>query len=85
MRWGELVATDEPTIVSKSFLDAIVVEDGQSNGCFPDPSWTDESDCSEVFCEANDLLDHLVPSETGPRRWGKRLSERTGFIDCRSW
>ena len=64
-RGGELVATDEPTVVSKPFLDPIVVEDGQSDGGFPDPSWTDESDWSEGFCEANDLLDQLVATKTG--------------------
>ena len=56
-RRGELVTTDEPAVISEPFLDSIVVEDGQGDGCFPNPSWTDESDRSKVFCEANDLLD----------------------------
>ena len=37
-RGGELIAADEPTVVSKPFLDAIVVEDSQSDGRFPNPS-----------------------------------------------
>ena len=78
-RWGELVAADETTVVSKSFLEAIVVEDGQGNGRFPDPPWTDESDWGQVFCEADHLLDHFVTTETGPRWWGRRLSEYARF------
>ena len=56
-RGGELVATDKPTVVPKPFLDAIVVENGQSDGRFPNPSCADESDWVEVFCEANNILD----------------------------
>ena len=71
-RSGELVTADEPTVVSKSSLDAIVVENGQGDGCFPNPPCSDESDWREVFCEINDLLDQFVASETGPRwrGWG---------------
>ena len=65
---GELVATDEPTVGSKPFLDAIVVEDGESDGCFPNPPCTDESDWSQMFREGDDLLDQILASETGPRR-----------------
>ena len=65
---GELVATDEPTIGSEPFLDAIVVEDGQSNVCFPDPPRTDEGDWSKMLCEANELLDQILASETSSRR-----------------
>ena len=32
----ELVATDESPVIAKPFLDAIVVEDGQGHGRFPD-------------------------------------------------
>ena len=74
-RGRELVATDESTIASKPCLDAIMVEDGQSDGCFPDPPWTDESDWSEVFSEANDFLDQVVASKTGPRPRGGKFSE----------
>ena len=70
-RGGELVATNKPTVVSKPFLDAIVMQDSQSDGRFPDPPCADESDWSEVFREANDLRDQLVASNTGPWRWGR--------------
>ena len=43
-RSGELITTDKPAIVPELFLDAVVVEDSKSNGCFPNSSWTDESD-----------------------------------------
>jgi len=55
-RCRELVATDEPTVVSEPFPDAIVVEDGQRDGCFPNPPCADESDWSEVFRETNEVL-----------------------------
>ena len=73
----ELVAADKPTFVSELLLDAIVVEDGQSDGCFPNSAWTDESYWGEVFCEADDLVDQLATSETGPRRRGRWFSKYT--------
>ena len=73
-RRGELIAADEPTAVSKPLPDSIAVEDGQSDRRFPDPSCTDESDWSEVFCETNDLFDQLVASKTGPWWRGRGLS-----------
>ena len=75
-RGGELVATDEPTIVSKPLLDAIVVEDSQGDRCFPDPPWSDESDRSEISCKANNLLDQLVTSKTSPQWQGRQFSRR---------
>ena len=54
---GELVASDDPPIVTETLLDAVVVEDRQSDGCFANPPWTDESDWGEAFCEVNDLVD----------------------------
>ena len=68
---GELVATDEPAVVPKPFLDTIMVEDSQGDRCFPDSPYTEESDRREGFGETNDLLDQLVTSETGPRRRGR--------------
>jgi hypothetical protein len=70
-RGGELVATDEPTVVTESFLDAIVVEDSQSDGRLANPAGTNESDGVKVSRQTNDLLDQLVTSETGPRRRGR--------------
>ena len=75
---GELVAADEPTVIPKLSLDAIVVEDCQSDRRFPDPAWTDESYWGEVFCETDYLLDQLAASKTGPRRRGRWFSKYTG-------
>ena len=70
-RGGELIATVESAVLAKLFLDAIVVEDSQSDGRLADPTSTDESDRGEVSCRANDLLDQLVASETDSR-WRRR-------------
>ena len=70
-RCEELVATDETAVVSKPCFDAIVVEDGQGNGRFSDPPWTDEGDWGQVFCEVDNLLDDIVATETGPWRRGR--------------
>ena len=78
-RGRELVATDEPTVLSKPPHDPIVVEDSKSDGRFPDSSWTNESDWSEVFCQANNLLDQLVASKTGPWPRGRELSRRVSL------
>ena len=77
-RGREQVAANEPTVLSKPSLDAIVVEDSKSDRSFPDAPWTDESDWSETFCEADDLFDQLVASKASPwRRW-RRLSKTAG-------
>ena len=65
VRGGKLVAADKSTVVPKPRLDAIVVEDGQSDGRFPNAAWTDQSDWGKVFYEANDPVDQLVASKTG--------------------
>ena len=72
----ELVAADESTLVTETLLDAILMEDIESDGSFSDSPWTDESDRSEVFGEINDLFDQLGTSEAGPRRRGRRFSRR---------
>ena len=71
-RGRELVATDEPTIVAKPLFDAVVVEDGQSDGSLADSARANESDRSVVFCEAHDFLDQRIASEERPRWlwWG---------------
>ena len=77
---GELIAADESTIVSKPLFDAIVVEDGQSDGCFPDSPCTNESEWGEAFRKVNNLLDQLVASETGPWWRGRGF---TRYARCR--
>ena len=76
-----MVTADESTVVSKPVPDAIVVEDGQSDGSFPDPPCADESDWGKVFCETNDHLDQLVTSKAGPWWRGRGLSRcsRIGY------
>ena len=60
----ELIAADEPTLVTKPSLDATVVEDGQSGTRLTGSrAGTDESDRSEVFHQTDDLLDRLAAAE----------------------
>ena len=68
-RGGELVAANEPAVVAKTLLDAIVMEDGQGNGCLADSTSTDESKWSEGFSQADYLLDQVVSSKKRPRWW----------------
>jgi hypothetical protein len=70
-RCWEPVTLDEPTILAEPLLDAIVMEDSQSDRRLADPTSTNQSDWGETFCQANDLLDQTVTSETGFRCWGR--------------
>ena len=72
----ELVATDKPTILAEQFLDAIMVEDGQNDRRFANPTNTNESSWSEVFYETNDSLDQLVAPKV-PRRRGWMFTRYT--------
>ena len=78
-RSWKLIAADESAIVAEPFFNAIVVEDDQGNGSFADPTCTDESDWSEGFHEANNLLDQVIAPEASswPRR--RRLSGNAGL------
>ena len=78
-RRGELVAGDEPTVVAKSVLDPVMMENSQGNGRLPDSASADESDWSEVLGETDDLLDQLVASEERPWRWRWGFSEYARF------
>ena len=70
-RCWELVASDEPAILTKPLLDTIVMEDGQSDGRLANPASTDERDWGGTFCKGDDLLDQIVTSETNSRRRGR--------------
>ena len=83
-RW-ELVATDESTVIAEMILDAIVMEDGEGDGGFPDPPWTDESDRFQFLCERNNLLDESATSETGPRRGRRQLSRGNTMPGVKIW
>ena len=50
------VTADKSAVIPKPFLDAIVMENGQRDGRFSDPSGTYESDWFEVFSKTDDLL-----------------------------
>ena len=54
---GELVATDESTVVAKVLLDPIVVENGQGDGSLTNSPGTDESDWNKVLGEIDYLPD----------------------------
>ena len=69
-RPGELVAADEATVVTESLLDAIVMEDSQSDRRLADPTGTNESDGCEVLDQTKDLVDQLGTSEAVP--WRRR-------------
>ena len=70
-RGREPVAADESTVNAKPFLDAIVVEEGEGNGCFSDPTCTNECDGFEILGQSDNLIDQLPTSETGPRSRGR--------------
>ena len=70
-RSGELVATDESTVGAESLFEAIVVEDGQSDGRLPDAASTNESDGCQAFGQANDLFYQLAAAETDSRCRGR--------------
>ena len=66
-RSRELVATDEPTVIAKPGLYAIVVENSQGDRRFTDATCTDESDWRQIYGETDDLLDQPFAPETSPR------------------
>ena len=76
-RGRELITTDEPTVVTEPFLDAIIVEDGENNRRLSNSARTNESNRCEVSGESNDLLNQFVASETGPRWRGRHLTKYT--------
>ena len=55
-RSRELVTTDESTVVTKTALDPIVVENFECDGRFSNSTCTDESDGLEIFGETDDGL-----------------------------
>ena len=68
-RGRELVAADEPTVVAKTLFDAIVVEDGESDGRLANSTNPDESEWSKLFCQTDELPDQLISSKEFPRWW----------------
>ena len=70
-RGRELVTANKATVVTEPLFDAVVMENGESDGCLADSADANESDRREVFGQTNYLFDQLVTSETGPRRRGR--------------
>ena len=66
-----MVTPNESTVVAKSLLDLIVVEDRQGDGGFADPTGTNEGNWSKALSEIDYVLDQLVASEECPwwQRW----------------
>ena len=52
-------------MVTEPFYDTVMVEDGQRDRGLPDSTWADESNRSEMFSEANDLLDDFFTPKEG--------------------
>ena len=70
---GELIAADEPAVVTKPLLDPIVVENSQGDGRLAYPTSPDESGWSEVLSKTDYLLDQLVATKEGPWWWRWRF------------
>jgi hypothetical protein len=68
-RSGELITTDESTVIAKPPLDPIVVKNSQGDGGLANPASADESDRNEVLSKIDYLLDQFVASKEGP--WGR--------------
>ena len=67
-RGWELVASDESTVLVKPLLDAMVMKNGQNDGCLADSTGTDEGHGREVYCQSDDIFNQLVTAENSPRR-----------------
>ena len=78
-RGRELIAANESTVMAKSLLDPVVVEDSQGDGGLSDSASTDEGDWDEVLCEIDYLFDQLVASEERSREWRWRFPGHAGF------
>ena len=78
-RGRKLIATNESSVVAKAYFDPIMVENGESNRCFPDPPGADESDGLEIFSEPDNLLDKPIATETVPRRWGRQFTKQSAM------
>ena len=64
---------NEPAVPTKLFLDAIIMDESQGNGCLANSTSTNESNGCKVFSKGNNLLNQFVASKTGPWWWGRQL------------
>ena len=81
-RGRELITADESTVMTKSLLDPIVVENGQSDRRLADSASTDESDWIKLLSQVDYLFDQLVASEKG-LRWQRRGFSRCARFGCK--
>jgi len=72
-RCGESIAADKLAVVTKASFDAIVIEDGQRDGCLADSAGTNESSGYEVFGQIDNPSNQVVTSKTGPLRLEKKF------------
>ena len=73
-RRGELVATDESSMVAEPLFDPIVVENSQGNRSLADSAGTNECNWNDILGEIDDLFDQLVSSKEDPRGWRRGFS-----------
>jgi len=78
-RGRELIAANKSTVMAKSLLDPVVVENGQRDRGLADSASTNQGDRNKVLGEIDCLLDQLVASEERSWGWGWRLSRYAGF------
>ena len=70
----ELIAMGESSVISKSPLDPVVMEDGKGYACPAKSSSVYEGDRDKAFGETDDSSNQLVTSETGPWYRGRYAS-----------
>ena len=56
-RCRELITTDESPVIAVLVLNAMVMENSEGDGRFPNPPCTNESDGFKVFSETDNLFD----------------------------
>ena len=67
----KLIATDESTVLAKSFFYPLVVKDSESDRSFPNPPRTNEGDRFKAFSESDNFLNQFIAPKTVPRRRGR--------------
>jgi hypothetical protein len=55
----------KPSVAPEPILDAVVVEDGESNASFSNPTWAYENNGSKFDCEVKNLPYRVLPSKSG--------------------
>ena len=66
---------DEPAVLTKLFLDLVVMKEGQGNGCLANTTSSNERNGCEVCSKANNLFNQLITPKAG-QWWGREFSRR---------